>query len=164
LIGSHGGNGVPAIYTNTDGRVGIGSSNTAAGFALTVNADSGISGINVTNPVGNYILYSSKSGAGYGVLVEKTSTTSSSATIYTANAGSGQGVYGYSANGTGLYGYTAASAGPGSDPFGVSGVYGYNADYGYGVGGYCQNGTGIFGYSATYYAGYFSGDVFSTGN
>jgi flagellar biosynthesis chaperone FliJ len=180
-IGSHTGSSIPAIYATADGRVGIGSNNTASGFALTVNASSSYSGINVTDPVGNYILYSSKSGAGYGIYVSKTSTTSSTATIYSSTAGSGQGVYAFSSSGIGVYGYN--SSGTTSGVYGYSpggtgsnGTYGYCGGFGTGVKGYCINGSGVSGYSENYvgvygdigaggsYAGFFSGDVFTTGS
>ena len=49
-MGSHNGNGtLPAFYANTDGRVAIGSS-ALSSAALTVNTNSALGGINVTDP------------------------------------------------------------------------------------------------------------------
>jgi hypothetical protein len=86
---------------------------------------------------------------------------------------SGIGTYGYSSYWHGVYGYTGG--GLGSDPQGSAGVYGYNSSTGYGVGGYCYNGSGVYAYSANYiglwargnaswYAGFFSGNVYTTGS
>ncbi|WP_026259885.1 tail fiber domain-containing protein [Segetibacter koreensis] len=85
--------------------------------------------------------------------------------------GDSYGLFGYSSSSLGVYGsgqsygvYGYSSGGNGSDPYYPAGVYGYNGSYGYGVGGYGTNGSGVFGYSSKYYAGYFSGNVFTTGS
>lgn len=86
---------------------------------------------------------------------------------------SGIGTYGSSTHYHGVYGYTGG--GLGIDPNSSSGVYGYNSSTGYGVGGYCFSGSGVYAYSenyvgvfakgnASWYAGYFNGDVISTGS
>ena len=90
-------------------------------------------------------------------------STSTSSLITSYNYGAGHGIYGYTAGGSS------------SDPNGISGVYGYNAGIGYGVGGYGTTGSGTYGYSSGYvgvwgstgntgsYAGYFQGNVYTTG-
>ena len=93
-LGNHSGNSTPAVYTATDGRVSIGSSNLAAGYALTVNASSALSGINVTDPFNNYSIYCTKSGSGRNAYFANTSAGTSDATIFGSNSGYGEGVYG----------------------------------------------------------------------
>ncbi|HRI22586.1 MAG TPA: hypothetical protein PLA68_16615, partial [Panacibacter sp.] len=90
------------------GIVGIRGA-TNASYALNVNASSSYDGINVTDPVDNYVLYSVKSGLNTGLFVSKSSTTSSSATIFGSNSGSGAGLYGSSADGYGVYGSSSNS-------------------------------------------------------
>ncbi len=179
-LGSHSGSAIPAVYANADGRVGIGSSNTTSGYALTVNSGS-LSGLNVTDPADGYILQSTKSGVGYGIYVSKTSTSSSTATIYSSTSGTGQGLYGYSSSGIGLYGANGSGTANGVYGYspggsGSNGTYGYCGGIGTGVTGYCIDGSGVSGYSANYigvygktgnsslYAGYFDGDVYTTGS
>jgi hypothetical protein len=72
-----------------DGTIGIGGNNNS-GYILNCHANSTLGGINITDPLDNYILRSSKSGNGYGVYVSKTNVTDSSATIYSLNSGMGQ--------------------------------------------------------------------------
>lgn len=146
------------------GRVGV-RGDLSGTFALNVNANSSISGINVTNAYDNYVLYGSKTGTGNGIFIYNSLQTNTSTAIYGYNSGPGYGVYGYS------YGSGTTVA----DPYYPAGVFGYNARRGYGVGGYADIGSGVYGYSRNYvgvfgqtgnassYAGYFAGRVFSTG-
>ena len=87
---------------------------------------------------------------------------------------SGIGVYGWSAYYHGVYGYTGGGF-TGSDPNFPAAIHGYNSGYGNGVMGYCVSGTGTVGWSDEYvgvwghtgnsgsWAGYFAGNVYSTG-
>src|SRR4051794_6023717 len=164
-LGNHSGSAIPGVYINTNGAVGIGNSSTNAAYALSVNPSSAGNGILFNDPVNGYMAFGAKSGSGIAMLIENTSSSNASPAIYGYNSGKGQGVYGYTAG--------SSSA---SDPFGISGVYGYNGSTGYGVGGYCVSGSGVLGYSANYvgvwgstgnsssYAGFFAGNVFSTGS
>jgi hypothetical protein len=161
----------------TTGVVGVaGTSNSA--YALNVNASSSISGIQVTDPVDNYVLYADKSGLNGGIFVNKSSTGTGTASIQGNATGSGigvegsantyYGVYGYSASNYGVYGYNAdglSSGVYGYSPGGVgsNGIWGYCGGNGHGVYGYCENGSGVYGTSGTYYAGWFDGDVYCSG-
>ena len=143
-IGAHNANPSPAIYVATDGRVGVSNSNVTPGYALTVNTTSALSGINVANPGINPAFNSIKSGDGNVIDVEKTSTTSGSATIYCSNSGGGWSIQAESNFGDGILGYSAQ---------------------GYGMFAYANNNNGLFAYTdnnAAYYAGYFEGDVYSS--
>jgi hypothetical protein len=163
-MGNHSGTISPGIYIGSDGAVGVGSSATNSSYALAVNPGYAGNGILFNDPVNGYMAFGAKTGSGIGMLIENTSSTNTSPALYGFNSGPGYGVYGYTAGGTG------------SDPFYPSGVYGYNGSYGYGTGGYCYNGSGVLGYSANYvgvwgstgnsssYAGYFAGNVYSTGS
>ncbi|MEP6467327.1 MAG: tail fiber domain-containing protein [Parafilimonas sp.] len=157
--------------------VGINGSYNAA-YALNVNANSSISGIVVTDPVDNYVLYSDKSGINGGIYVSKSSTATGTATIQGNASGSGigvegsantsYGVYGYSSANYGVYGYNANGLGTGVYGYspggsGSNGVWGYCGGNGHGVYGYCANGSGVYGTSGTYYAGWFDGDVYCSG-
>jgi len=163
-MGNHSGSIIPGMYIASNGAVGIGSNSTNAAYALSVNPASAGNGILMNDPVNGYLAYGAKSGSGIGMLIQNTSSGNSSPALYGWNSGPSYGVYGYTAGGSG------------TDPFYPSGVYGYNGSYGYGTGGYCYNGSGVLGYSANYvgvwgstgnsssYAGYFAGNVFSTGS
>lgn len=162
-IGNHSGSAIPGVYVASDGAVGIGNSSTNSFYALSVNPNSAGNGVLLNDPVNGYLMFGAKSGSGYGMLLENTSSSNSASTIYGYNGSTsgGYGVYGYVADGTGS---------------GGSGVFGFNSNYGYGVGSYCYNGSGVYGYSQNYvgvwgstgnsssYAGYFAGDVFTTGS
>ena len=164
-IGNHSGSAIPGVYVSPNGSVGIGNSSTNSAYALSINPSSSGNGILFNDPVNGYMAFGAKSGSGIAMLIENTSSSNSSPAIYGYNSGPGYGVYGYTG------GNSSAS-----DPFGVAGVYGYNGSTGYGVGGYCNSGSGVFGYSANYvgvwgstgnsssYAGFFAGNVFSTGS
>ena len=87
---------------------------------------------------------------------------------------SGIGVYGWSQYYHGVYGYTGGGTN-GSDPNYPAAVHGYNSGYGNGVTGYCVKATGVVGWSDEYvgvwghtgnansWAGFFAGNVYSTG-
>ena len=164
-IGNHSGSAIPGVYVGTNGAVGIGNSSTNSAYALSVNPASAGNGILFNDPKNGYMAFGAKTGSGIAMLIENTSSSNSSPAIYGYNSGPGYGVYGFTSG--------SSSA---SDPFGVAGVYGYNGSTGYGVGGYCNSGSGVFGYSANYvgvwgstgnsssYAGFFAGNVFSTGS
>ena len=143
-------------HSSVNPTSGLQYNDTTDQFDFMANGVSGLS-INPTNGTvtANNAFYSPKFSA---------TSTSSSALISSYNNGIGHGVYGYAAGN-----FIPA-------PYGISGVYGFNASFGYGVGGYGTSGTGVFGYSYNYsgvwgsnrdttqYAGFFQGNVFSTGN
>lgn len=87
------------------------------------------------------------------------------------NTGNGYyGVLGTSTNYNGVYGFGATNGVFGTTNGAANallpttaGVYGNNNNYGVGVLGSCFNGSGVAGYSVNYYAGYFTGNVYSTG-
>ncbi len=118
----------------------------------------GVSGLNINPYSGNIIVKNSVIAPFIAA-----SATAASSLITSYNYGAGNGIYGYTAGGNS------------ADPNGLSGVYGYNAGIGYGVGGYGTTGSGLYGYSpnytgvwgstgnSSYYAGYFQGNVYSTG-
>lgn len=106
-------------------------------YALNVNASSAYSGINVTDPIDNYVLLSNKSGLNAGLQVNKSSTSSGTPSVGGYNSGSGGGIEGTSGTGIGVYGSSSS----------YHGVYGYTG------------GT----QAAGDYAGYFAGAVFATG-
>lgn len=144
----------------------MGASN--ASYALNVNANSTFGGINITDPVDRTGLVITKSGLNYGISVTKSSTSSATATIYSSNAGSGAALYGSGAAGNGVYGYNSgANAGVygySSGGTGSIGVSGYCNGIGYGMSAYGDLGSGIYATSNSNYAGYFVGDVYSSGN
>ena len=142
-LGNHSNSAVPAVYTATDGKVGIGSTNVTAGYALTVNASSSLSGVNVTDPVNNYSIYCTKSGSGRNAYFVNTSSGTSDPTIYGQNNGYGEGVYGAGNNAAGVFGYSSSSIG----------VYGKSGSY-YGI--YALGGGGA-------YSAYINGDIYATG-
>lgn len=103
------------------------------------------------------LINGAKSGVGYGINIQKTGTTSSTAAIYGGIAGAnGEGIRG-SAFGNGGYGVYGNAAGSGTNSY--YGVYGYGsgsagADYGI---------YGVQGAGANDWAGYFAGNVGYTG-
>jgi hypothetical protein len=125
-----------------NGRVGIGNSNPASTLDVTGNLSKTGNFINTASNYGVYGGSNSIPGSGVGVQGE----------------GGGGGVVGY-----------AMSSGPG-DRYGVFGAGSNGAGQNYGVSGTAGGGTiayGIYGSAsnaATNYAGYFQGDVFSSGN
>lgn len=150
------------------GKAGInGASN--ASYALNVNANSTLGGVVITDPIDNSGLYMTKSGINYGIFISKTSTTSSVATIYSTNSGYGEGISASSANGNGVYGTNSGGGNAGvygysSGGNGSVGVTGHCSGVGFGMSAYGDAGSGIYATSVSNYAGYFVGDVFSSGN
>ena len=123
-----------ATDTSMFGQIGV-AGPTQSNYAINLNAKAALAGINVTDPVGNYILYcSNKSGASSAIYITKTSRNTSTAVVLGYAAGSGGGIEGDAHLGVGTYGYSDSSFG----------VYGYAGN-------------------ANSYAGYFSGNVFATG-
>ena len=123
-----------ATDTSMFGQIGV-AGPTQGGFAINLNAKSSVAGINVTDPVSNYVLYcGNKSGASSAVYLVKSSRNTSTAVVLGYASGSGGGIEGGAHLGIGTYGASDSSFG----------VYGY---------------TGI---SSTY-AGYFNGNVFASG-
>ncbi len=150
-----------------NGIAGInGATNTS--YALNINANSTLGGINITDPVDNTGIYMTKSGLNYGIFISKTNTTSAVATITSTNAGSGAGISASSANGYGVYGSngggTAGVYGYTGGGTGSVGVTGHCTGVGYGMSAYGDAGSGIYATSVSNYAGYFAGDVYSTGS
>lgn len=149
-----------SVYTTgTFSSAGIAGVNggTNSSFALNVNANSSVGGIQITDPVDNTGLIITKSGLNTCASFSKTNTGSGIQTISSYNSGSGAGVYSTSVNGYGVYGYSTNS----------SGVYG-DAGSGGGLSSIGVNGYGNYGIYGTtadnnsYYAGYFVGDVYSS--
>jgi hypothetical protein len=149
-----------AVYTTgtlvSAGIAGI-NGGTNASYALNVNANSSIGGINIVDPVDNTGFSITKSGINTCATFSKTSTSSGIQTISSYNAGFGAGVYSSSVSGNGVYGfstnsygvYGSAGTGSGTNSIGVNGYGNY----------------GIYGTTAdntAYYAGFFVGDVYST--
>lgn len=157
------------------GIAGINGASSAS-YALNVNSGS-ISGIQVTDPLDNYVLYAYKTGINDGIYVTKSSTATGTASIEGNATGSGNGVDGTANTGVGVYGSSSSNNGVYGNSFNNEGVYGYTggggniagvhgycASTGYGVWGQGTSGSGIYGTtSAGSYAGYFVGNVYSTG-
>ncbi len=189
-MGNHSGTAIPGVFVNSNGAVGIGSSVTNSAYALSINPVNAGNGIQINDPVDGVMVFGIKSGSGTGLLIENSSSSNGSPAVYGSNSGGGWGVYGYSANFYGMEGYSSNSvgvygynsSGNASGVYGWSaggsgsnGVWGYCAGTGHGAEGYCVDGSGVYGYSANYigvfgqtgnsssYAGYFSGDVYTSG-
>ena len=128
---------------NIKGIAGV-HGDTLAGTALYVGADSATNGIVVKDPKNKYVLYASKSGINEGIYITKSSTTSATACIAGAATGTSVGIEGLSILGDAVQGNSDSS----------NGVIGYSAGY---VGVYGSTG------NAASFAGYFNGDVYSTG-
>lgn len=167
LIGQSGALQVSAGNMALFGKAGINGASDA-GFALNVNATSSLGGVIITDPVDNTGIYMTKSGLNYGIFISKTNTTSAVATITSTNAGSGAGISASSANGYGVYGSngggTAGVYGYTGGGTGSVGVTGHCTGVGYGMSAYGDAGSGIYATSVSNYAGYFAGDVYSTGS
>lgn len=143
-------------HSSANPKLGLQYNDTTDQFDFLAN---GVSGLNINPSSGT----ASAKTAFYAPKFYSTDSSSSPA-ISSNNNGTGHGIYGYTA------GHFILA------PNGISGVYGYNASFGYGVGGYGTEGVGVYGYSYNYsgiwgsnrdttqYAGFFQGDVFSTGN
>jgi len=140
-LGSNG-SGFPALWTNADGRVGIGTNYAlASGYALTVDPVHLGNGIAINDPGNGYSLYAVKSGNnGAAVHIEAKNTYTAAIEAFTHNAQ--RAIYGEDAlNGNGVEGRS----------------YGGNA-----VVGVSTVNVGILGVAPTY-AGYFDGDVYASG-
>ena len=138
------GNLLVAKNANIKGIVGV-NGDTVSGTALYVKADATHNGITVSDPVDKYVLYATKSGTNQGIYISRTSTTSGTGSIAGVSTGTSIGVEAYASLNNGVYAQSDSAAAL----YGVSntsfGVYGESAD-------------------PASYAGYFNGDVFSTGN
>ena len=116
------------------GRVGI-AGPTSADYALTLNSTyNSLGGILVTEPYSSYGFNCEKSGAFEVVIARKNSMNSSTPCIGGYNTGNGGGVQGNSNTGIGVRGESTTN-------YGIYGITG----------------------NASTFAGYFSGDVYSTG-
>jgi len=104
--------GIVAIASDgtlTTARAGIsGSSNSS--YALNVNANSSLNGINVTDGGNAYAFNATKSGLLAGIYVTKTSTSSADACVWGNSTGSARGLQGNSNTGVGIYALTNNSA------------------------------------------------------
>ncbi len=137
-IGSHSDSSIPAIYANADGRVGIGSSGTQAGYTLTVNSFLTGGAIYINDPGAGYFILGTKSGnTGEGLRMNISSTSNPYSAIRGHTDGNGYGVL---AEATGQFGY--------------------------GVEGYSSQSFGVYGGTgnSSSYAAYFNGNVFCTGS
>lgn len=146
-VGSYNGTVFPALWTNADGRVGIGTNYALApGYALTVDPILLGNGITINDPGNGYSLYSVKSGnAGAALHVEATDPNSDLVnSIEGINKSTGTAIYGNN-NGT--------QGGDGVEGYSVGGI---------GVFGYSTDWIGIWGIGG-FYAGYFNGDVYANG-
>ena len=177
-------NNTTRLYINgSNGYVGIGTGNSASSsYKLSVNSsNSGIYGSGSTNygvygQGGIYGVYGTGNsygvygtGVNYGVYGNSSSgyglrgVSTSSYGIY-ASSTNGYGGYITSTNSDGLDAYTSAGY------FGVWAVSGNSSGYGvygsggsYGVYGYSSGGNGVYGSTSNGWAGYFNGNVYSTG-
>jgi len=156
-IGNHKGDGsLPVFYASPGGSAAVGSSNYDPNYALTINTSLAGNGIFVTDPYKGFILNATKSGEGEGILIRKTSTSSTASTIYSYNGGlgagiwgvgtTGNGVYGSSTSGNGISGYSSSADGVTGSSTNANGASGF-ANNGNGVYGFSTNGHGIYGYS-----------------
>ncbi len=140
-IGS--GNLLVAKNSFLQGKVGV-NGDTLFSTALTVNANNLLSGITVNNLTDGLALYANKTGRNQGLYIVKESKTSVAACIVGESTGTSPGIEGYSKSNTAMYG---------------------QSDSGYAMHALSFNNIGI--YSETQnpisYAGYFNGDVYSTG-
>ena len=141
-IGSYNGAVFPALWTNADGRVGIGTNYALApGYAITVEPQLTGNGIYINDPGNGYSLYTVKTGStGAAIHVEAKSTYTAAIEVFTKNA---------------------QRASYGEDYLNGNGVEGRSYG-GNGVVGFSTINVGILGV-APVYAGYFDGDVYATG-
>ena len=137
------GNLLVAKKANIKGIVGV-NGDTLAGTALMVNANATTNGISMTDPVNKYVLYAAKSGTNQGIYVTKSSAASTNGCIVGQSTGTSPGLEGYSKKGNGVYAQSDSSAAVYAVSNTENGVYG-------------QTNSGLK------FAGYFNGDVFSTG-
>jgi len=136
-LGNRSGNAIPAVYTTAGGQVAIGNTTTQAGFALTVNPFATGGAIYINDPgAGNIALCTKSGNTGEGMRMNISSITNPNAAIRGHTDGNGFGVL---AEATGSIGFGAEDY----------------STHSYGL----WAGTG----NSSTYAGYFSGDVFTTG-
>ena len=131
-------NNVERMRILAAGRVGIGSSVTQAGFALTINPASAGSGIYINDPGGGNLALGTKSGnTGEGLRMNISSTSNPNAAIRGHTDGNGFGVL-------------AEATGP----------------FGFGIEAYSSQSFGVWGGTgnSNSYAAYFSGNVFCSGS
>jgi hypothetical protein len=140
-LGSNG-SGFPALWANADGKVGIGTNYAlASGYALTVDPLHFGNGVYVNDPGNGYSLYTIKTG-NYGAAVHVQAPYTYVAAIEAFTHNAQRAIYGEdSLNGNGVEGRS----------------YGGNA-----VVGVSAVNVGVLGI-APVYAGYFDGDVYSSG-
>ncbi len=138
------GNFSVAKNSSLKGLVGV-NGDTLSGTALNIQADATHNGIVVADPVNKYILYSSKSGINQGIYVAKSSATSTNGCITGVGANFSIGLEGYASKGNGVFAQ--------NDTIGAA-LY---ATSGKSIGVYGSTG------NPSSYAGYFNGDVFSSG-
>jgi hypothetical protein len=136
------GSGFPALWTNADGKVGIGTNFALAnGYALTVDPLHFGNGIYVNDPGNGYSLYTIKTG-NYGAAVHVQAPYTYTAAIEAFTHDAQRAIYGEdSLNGNGVEGHS----------------YG-----GYAVVGVSAVNVGILGIAPSY-AGYFDGNVYASG-
>lgn len=141
-VGSYNGTVFPALWTNADGRVGIGTNYAiATGYALTVDPIHLGNGIAINDPGNGYSLYTVKTGnTGAAIHVEATSTYTAAIEVFTKNA---------------------QRASYGEDYLNGNGVEGRSYG-GNGVVGFSTVNVGVLGIAPAY-AGYFDGDVYASG-
>jgi hypothetical protein len=136
------GSGFPALWTNADGKVGIGTNYAlASGYALTVEPLNFGNGIYINDPGNGYSLYTVKTG-NYGAAVHVQAPYTYTAAIEAFTHDAQRAIYGEdSLNGNGVEGHS----------------YG-----GYAVVGVSAVNVGVLGIAPSY-AGYFDGDVYASG-
>ena len=137
------GNLLVAKKANFKGIVGV-NGDTLLGTALMVNANAANDGIRITDPVNKYVLYATKSGTGQGIYVTKSSTSSTNGSITGVGTKASIGVEGYGSTGNGVFAQSDSTQGL----YAVSNTS---------IGVYAQTN------NALSYAGYFNGDVHTTG-
>jgi hypothetical protein len=136
------GSGFPALWTNADGKVGIGTNFALAnGYALTVDPLHFGNGIYVNDPGDGYSFYTVKTGY-YGAGVHVYAPNSYDAAIEAFTHSSQRAIYG-------------------EDSTAGDGVEGH-ANRGFGVAGLSSSNIGILGV-APVYAGFFDGSVYASG-
>lgn len=122
-------------------------------YALKVNASASLGGISVTDPVDRTIFSSTKSGTNTGMFLSKTNVSSTTATLYSTNSGTGPGVYGQSTNGYGVQGYSIEETGIDGNSYNSYGIVTNSVNY---RALYAEG-------NASYYTAYFNGDIYSNG-
>ncbi len=156
--------GVTGVSINGLGVYGSSTSNHGVRGTTYGAAGYGVYGNNMSN--GNYGYLGSGSYGAYGIHDDSGNygyLGGSDYGVYGYGNANDIGVYGISVNATGVYGITTNGIGVygKNEP---SGNVGYLGGANYAVYGYSNSGFGVYGSSSSGYAGYFSGNVYSTGN